>query len=285
MHVPQGVADAEGGAAELQSPGFDLGQVENVIDELEQMSTAIENVVRVLELAVVQVAKRLVHEYLGKADDGVQRRAQLVAHVGEELALGAIGCFRRVLGLLQGLLGLFAPRDVREDAVGAHLALTSAGRERPAVQPDPFLVLPSESVLNVELFLLCEQQLIGLIDVGDVVWVNAIQPQIAAGADHLLRCVTKDLLHIAADVSQLPFGVGRPDHIRNVRHQGTVFCLARPHGVLGFHAMCDVLNHRLELECVGLVAEETAHGALMPDHAVVRREDLVVERHHGLLQR
>ena len=29
--------------------------------------------------------------HLGEADDGVERRAQLVAHVGEEFGLGAVG--------------------------------------------------------------------------------------------------------------------------------------------------------------------------------------------------
>ena len=41
---------------------------------------------------------------LGEADDGVERRAQLVAHVGEELGLGAVGALGLRL-LLEVALG------------------------------------------------------------------------------------------------------------------------------------------------------------------------------------
>ena len=47
-------------------------------------------------------------QHLAVADDGVQRRAQLVAHVGEELALGAVGGLRRVLRLEQRLFRALA---------------------------------------------------------------------------------------------------------------------------------------------------------------------------------
>ena len=40
--------------------------------------------------------QRLLHD-LGEADDGVQRRAQLVADIGEELGLGPVGRFGAVL--------------------------------------------------------------------------------------------------------------------------------------------------------------------------------------------
>ena len=40
----------------------------------------------------------LVHD-VGEADDGVERRAQLMAHIGQELALGMIGLFGSVLFL------------------------------------------------------------------------------------------------------------------------------------------------------------------------------------------
>ena len=41
----------------------------------------------VLELPVVQLAEHPLGEHLGEADDRVQRGPQLVAHVGQELAL------------------------------------------------------------------------------------------------------------------------------------------------------------------------------------------------------
>jgi hypothetical protein len=45
------------------------------------------DVEQVLELLVVDLAEHLLREHLGEADDRVERRAQLVRHVGEELRL------------------------------------------------------------------------------------------------------------------------------------------------------------------------------------------------------
>ncbi len=45
------------------------------------------------------------HHHFGKADDGVQGRAQLVADVGEELGFGAVGLFGGLLGDAQRVVG------------------------------------------------------------------------------------------------------------------------------------------------------------------------------------
>ena len=44
-------------------------------------------------------------EHLGEAEDGIQRRAQLVAHIGEKLRLGQVGGLGRGFGLAQAALG------------------------------------------------------------------------------------------------------------------------------------------------------------------------------------
>ena len=54
-----------------------------------------------------------VPEQLRHADHAVQRRAQLVAHGGQEHALGAVGRFRVFLGGLQGFLRPLVIGDVR----------------------------------------------------------------------------------------------------------------------------------------------------------------------------
>src|SRR5438128_10703640 len=46
-----------------------------------------EDVAQVVLLLVVELAEHPLEEDLGEPDDGVERRAQLVAHVREELAL------------------------------------------------------------------------------------------------------------------------------------------------------------------------------------------------------
>ena len=45
------------------------------------------DVLQVVVLLFVQVAEQALEQHLGEADDRVERRAQLVRHVGEELGL------------------------------------------------------------------------------------------------------------------------------------------------------------------------------------------------------
>ncbi len=52
---------------------------------------------------------------MGHAGDGIERRANLVAHVGQEGALRQVGRLGCLLGLDQGLLGLLAPGDVGQE--------------------------------------------------------------------------------------------------------------------------------------------------------------------------
>ena len=85
--------------------GLDLGEIQNVVDDRQQIVRAVEHGLG--ELALLRL-QRCVEEQAGHADDGVHRRANLVAHVGEELALRV----RRMLGVglrdFQRRLRLFA---------------------------------------------------------------------------------------------------------------------------------------------------------------------------------
>jgi hypothetical protein len=49
------------------------------------------NVLQVLVLLIVECAEHPLEQHLGEADDRVERRPQLVGHVGEELGLVAAG--------------------------------------------------------------------------------------------------------------------------------------------------------------------------------------------------
>src|SRR5438876_40187 len=83
--------------AQLDRAGLDLRKIEDVVDDVEEVDAAFMHGAGVV--AVVRVADRphrLGAQQLREADDGVERRPQLVAHVGEELGLGAA----RELGLL-----------------------------------------------------------------------------------------------------------------------------------------------------------------------------------------
>ena len=67
----------------LHPPGLDLGQIENVVDQGEQVAARAEHSIKRFEILIEALG--ILAQHLGDADDGVKRRAQLVAHVGEEL--------------------------------------------------------------------------------------------------------------------------------------------------------------------------------------------------------
>ena len=80
------------------------------------------------------------HDHFGETDDGIERRAQLVAHGGEEAALGDVGLFGGGARQIKGLFLNLTVGDVAHDS--HHLGLCrslGAGRptERPAAHFDP----------------------------------------------------------------------------------------------------------------------------------------------------
>ena len=106
----------EGDFLDLDSDraGLDLREIENVVDEVEQVGAGRVDVARKLDLLVGKVARHVFGELLAEDEDGVERRAQLVRHVGQELGLVLRGerqlgglFLERVAGLLDlGVLAL-----------------------------------------------------------------------------------------------------------------------------------------------------------------------------------
>ena len=78
--------------------GLDLRQVENVADQVQQVGAGAVDGAGELDLLRHQVAVRILGELLAEDQDRVERRAQLVRHVGEELGLVLRG--ERKLGRL-----------------------------------------------------------------------------------------------------------------------------------------------------------------------------------------
>ena len=112
-------------AGQPHAAGFDLRHVEHVVDDVEQVLPAFADVTAVL--VVLLGAERPEHARLhdlGKSDDGVERRAQLVAHIGQELGFGLVRVFGPglFLGILAGefgeLLGLDLERVLGNLQVG-----------------------------------------------------------------------------------------------------------------------------------------------------------------------
>ena len=71
--------------------------------------------------------------HLGESEDGVERRAQLVAHLGEEARLGDVGRFRAAARLVGDRLGGFELADQRV-LLGARLERGELGRIEPVGQ-------------------------------------------------------------------------------------------------------------------------------------------------------
>ena len=86
-----GAPQVEVGAIELEKSGFDLREVEHVVDDPQERLTGGPQRIEVL---LWTGSKRGVSQQLRHADDSVQRRAYLVAHAGDELRLQARGLER-----------------------------------------------------------------------------------------------------------------------------------------------------------------------------------------------
>ena len=128
---PQGVPDRrpQGEIAwrQFHLPGLDLGEVEQVIDEAEQVVG--RGLDRPQALPLVLGQRRVEHQF-GHAEDGVHGRADLMADVGQELVLGPIGRLRRLLRLPQLRVQSPAFRDVlhhRDDVGGPARRVTLEG--------------------------------------------------------------------------------------------------------------------------------------------------------------
>ncbi len=132
---------------ELDAPGLDAGEVEQVIDHREQELSAPANT---LQARCLGSGQRPLHAELDQvdvADDRVQRRAQLVRHGREELRLRAVRRFRldarHALAFEVGLALLVQPplgqitRDLAESdqlpGFVAHRRDHDVRREQPAV--------------------------------------------------------------------------------------------------------------------------------------------------------
>ena len=69
--------------------------------------------------ALGSVAFQIGQQDIGKAKNGVERRPDLVAHVGEKRAFGLIGRFSSLLGRPQRFLGLLPRCDVAHERAKA----------------------------------------------------------------------------------------------------------------------------------------------------------------------
>ena len=76
---------------EIELAGLDLGKVENVVDQPQQSIGAVADGLGKLQLTLV---KWCFQQQAAHADHAIHRRADLVRHIGQELALGDAGHLR-----------------------------------------------------------------------------------------------------------------------------------------------------------------------------------------------
>ena len=85
----------EGQRFDLHPSRFDLGEVQNVVDDRHQGFSRLAHGLGVLPLFRSQVG---IEQQARHPDHAIHRRADLVTHVGQKLALRLVGGFRRFLG-------------------------------------------------------------------------------------------------------------------------------------------------------------------------------------------
>ncbi len=127
------VAHVELDQLQLQAIGLDLRQIEHVIDQRQQRLGAAADDVDVFALGAVE---RGLRQDLRHADHAVHGRADFVADVGEKIALGAIGGFRRELGIERRRLGALQIADV-DDGAGDPLHVAGAAARHGGLLADP----------------------------------------------------------------------------------------------------------------------------------------------------
>ena len=86
---------------QLHLARLDLGQIQHVVDQPQQMLAGNMNLFQIRDQFNVAIVHGLLGQQLAVTNDRVQRRAQLVAHIGQKHALGVIGGIRRFPGLFQ----------------------------------------------------------------------------------------------------------------------------------------------------------------------------------------
>ncbi len=151
-------AEIDGLRLEPQAPALELRQVEDVVDQGKQAVAAGHDVADILCLRFVEAAGGALGQELGETDHRVERRHQLVAHVGEQGALGQADALGFFLGAQDLGLGFLPLGDVARDAGDPVRHAAAVAHREGAVGDPPYravgaqhavLHLPAEMALGV----------------------------------------------------------------------------------------------------------------------------------------
>ena len=89
---------------DLNSAGFNLRKVENVVDDRQKVPAGAMDLPDVPQLFGLTQPFKLFFQHLAVADDRVQRSTQLMAHIGKESTLRAACLLGHFFGLPQAFL-------------------------------------------------------------------------------------------------------------------------------------------------------------------------------------
>ena len=123
-HAIDGRVQFEGASFDAELAGLDLGEVEDIIHQPHQHFAA---VAQAAGIAVRTALQRFGQQQLAHADHAIERGANLVAHGGQKLGLGATGLFGPRRLVLEGRrhrqhlqAGLFTPAGLQPDLTADH---------------------------------------------------------------------------------------------------------------------------------------------------------------------
>jgi len=109
--LTEGGAQFERNGFEIHAPCFNLGKVEDIVDDGQQVVGRDGDVLQVFTLLRGEVCGG---QQFAHADDAVHGGADFVAHGGQKLTLGPIGVIGSLAGGQQLFLHPFAVMDVGE---------------------------------------------------------------------------------------------------------------------------------------------------------------------------
>ena len=284
QHRVRHFRDVHRHGGKLDFPALNAADVQHIVDECQQVVGALLDL---LQAAPYLRLGLLLHGDVGKADDGVHGRADVMGHVVQENGLGAVGIFRRMHRVLQLLVDFLVAGAVGhiQDVLFLPLNVAAEGNH---VEP-AHLARDLMGVFAVKLQLLAGE------DVG-----QSIQHQgPVVAADEMLDDVHL-LAHLRLGDAQQLFNIGAGvihPQIPGVQHQEHIVHVG---GQLGeqFVPGQQFLVLLLQLQAVLLDNQQNQHhgqgdgnggyhqhgGGLQPVHAGVDHLGGHHAQHHPVLE-
>ena len=263
---------------DAQLAGLDLGQIEYIVEDGQQ---GLAGAADALDHVALVRGERLALQDLGQAEDGIQRGADLVAHVGEKLALGRVGGLGDRRGLAQLTLVALPLTDVTGYAKDLHADAT--GTEQRAdrdIGPDGRSVFAALFQLSAEDVQGQSGLQVGLeppeivCDNGERLGDEDLLPGLSHG---LIRGEAAQFLDGWAHIGKSTHQIHRPDDVDCIVGQQAVSLLADPQPFLHLPAGRDVLDHRqVARRLLGLDLHRCADHT-GPDRGTVRAEVALVQ--------